>query len=158
MSDTTNGAANADATDTPTSPAPELPDNFISFTIGGMTTITEIGDDVGDSKFIYALKDFTPERQAVLLGENSPKLTINLIGFNNFTLFTARDAAGNHAYFGINGDGRLEVVDPSKIILVEDYFYGDGDDGDDAEGDGTNTPAEATDTVEGGDAEGVRPT
>ena len=130
----------------PTPPASETPDerDTISFPFNGEVITIAVGDDVGLDTYILPLEDFTPEWQAVLLGENPPKLTVK--DYNSSDLFTARNAAGEHAFFRINDDDHLQLVTPAEILLNEDYRdsqadgdddddVGDEDDGDEDEGD-----------------------
>ena len=117
--------------DNPTQPAPELPDDTISFPFNGKIITIAVGNNVGINAYILPLEDFTPEWQAVLLGENPPSLTCNKDKL--FAIFTARSEGCEHLFFiivgdALNGNGRLERFDPAELILSRDYRKGKGDD------------------------------
>jgi hypothetical protein len=124
----------------PIQPAPELPDDTISFPFNGEVITIAVGDDVGIETYILLLEGFTPEWQAVLLSENPPPLTVIFNSYDDTDIFTARNAAGEHVFFRIvgdlfrivgdplNEDGRLERVDPAELLLSKDYYRGEGDD------------------------------
>lgn len=121
----------------PTQPAPERPADTISFPFNGKIITIAVGNDVsldgGIIEYILPLKGLTPERQALLLGENPPKLTINFRTYTHIDLFTARNASGEHLFFRIvgsllKGNIRLQRVDPAELLLSKDYYRGEGDD------------------------------